>query len=237
MFIMRGVSPRSALRAFFAILLLIPAIPAVAQSGVATVAADATIYEEQPNDNAGADAEYCIGNLDTSETRRAFVRFDLPDIPAGAVITRVVYEFTQNRVRRSCVECAATLLMNRVTESWVEGTGSGPGGGPCGGGAAVAGVNWANQPAVGGISAMEALPDTGLTPTPIAIDTDIGADDDQLIADIQGWIDGTFQNFGWRLQVSEETTANNARAMDPGSMTIHWTAPPLDYEDGFEDLP
>lgn len=127
--------------------------------------------------------------------------------------------------------------MSRATEAWAEGAGSGPGAGPCGGGSAVAGVNWSNQPAVGGISASEPLPDTGPMPTQITIDTNIGADDDQLIADIQGWVDGTVQNFGWRMQVSEETTADNARAMDPGSITIHWTAPPLEFEDGFEDLP
>jgi len=220
--------------------MLISAVSANAQSGAATVAADATVYEEQPNDNAGADAEYCIGNHGTTETRRALVRFNLPAIPAGFIITRVVYDFTQNRVRQSCVECAATLVMSRITEPWAEGAGSGPGAGPCGGGAAVAGVNWNNQPAVGGISATAPLPDTGLTPTAITIDTDIGADDDQLIADIQGWVDGSFQNLGWRMQVSEEDTVNNARAMDPGSVTIHWMEPPpppLEFEDGFEDLP
>lgn len=242
MLIVTGSLSRVALRTFFGIAILIFAVSANAQSGTATVAADATIYEEQPNDNAGADAEYCIGNQETIETtRRALVRFDLPAIPAGSVITRVVYDFTQNRVRQFCVECAATLVMRRITESWAEGSGSGSvgGGGPCGGGAEVAGVNWNNRPAVGGISATAPLPDTEQTPTAITIDTDIGEDNDQLIADIQGWVDGTFQNFGWRMQVSEEVTVDNARAMDPGTITIHWVEPPppLEFEDGFEDLP
>lgn len=200
-------------------------VSGLAQSGVATVNADATIYEDEPTENAGLDAEYCIGNLSaTGDTRRAFIRFTLPGIPPGSLITRVEYDFTQNRVRQSCgANCEATFIMRRVTENWAEGNGSGPGSGPCGGGADVAGVNWNSQPAVGGVSASEALP--GSNNTPINIDTDIGTNDDGLITDVQGWVDGTFSNFGWRLQVSEEGSINNARAMSPGSMTIHWTVP------------
>ena len=81
------------------------------------------------------------------------------------------------------------------------------------------------------------LPDSGQVPTAIEIDTDVGMADDPLITDIQGGVDGSFQNFGWRVQVSEEDTLNNARAMDPGSITIHWTAPDLEFEHGFEDPP
>ncbi len=227
---------RFPVRVVLGTVLLLSGNSADAQSGVATVVGEATIYEELGDHNGGGDVHYCIGNHDTGETRRGFLRFDLPEIPPGSVITRVVYDFTQNRVRRQCVVCTATMVMRRVTESWQEGTGSGPGAGPCGEGQAVAGVTWDNQPGVGDVSATESLPATDKTD--ITIDTEVGSDDDGLIADVQGWVDGGFSNFGWRIQVSEEATADNARRMEPGSMTIHWMEPsPLDFEDGFEDLP
>jgi hypothetical protein len=50
-----------------------------AQSGVATVAAEATIFENPSGANAGGYDNICVGNLDGFVlTRRAFARFDLP---------------------------------------------------------------------------------------------------------------------------------------------------------------
>ena len=71
---------------------------AFAQSGVATAEANATIFEDDTDGNGGIYGEICIGNLaGTGATRRAFVKFELPDIPADATITRVEYNFVQVR--------------------------------------------------------------------------------------------------------------------------------------------
>jgi hypothetical protein len=50
-------------------------------------------------------------------------------------------------------------------------------------------------------------------------------------------VDNPAGNFGWDYRVAEEVTLDNARLLSPGSITIHWTVPPLDFEDGFETLP
>lgn len=204
--------------------ILIVSQSALAQSGVATVAAETSIFEEQADDNAGSYSLYCIGNLDTDETRRAFVSFSLPAIPSGALITRVVYEFVQDQVRsQGAGPLTADLEMRRALADWQEGSGV-QGGGPCGGGSEVAGVTWNTAPGVSGtISATEFLPATNNTS--ITIDTDIGGDDDGLIDDIQAWVDNPASNFGWEYRVADEGVADNARRMQPGSMTIHWTVP------------
>lgn len=217
-----GSPSHLAFRTFFGIIFCLLALHVQAQSGVATVAAETSVYEDQPNDNGGSYSLYCIGNHATNATRRGYARFSLPAIPAGAVITRVVYNFTQNRVRTmGGGPRTANIEIRRVTESWVEGTGV-QGGGPCGGGSVVAGVTWNSRPGVSAaLSATEFLPATNLTE--ISIDTDIGDDDDGLIADVQTWADNPGLNFGWAFRVTEEDVADNARRMQPGSITIHWT--------------
>ena len=209
---------------FLKISVLAVSQPVLAQSGVATVAAEASIFEDQPNDNGGSYSLYCIGNLDTDETRRAFVSFSLPAIPSGATITRVVYEFEQDRVRsQGAGPLTANIEMRRALQDWQEGSGV-QGNGPCGGGSQVAGVTWNSAPNVSGtVSATEFLPATN--DTMITIDTDIGSDDDGLIDDVQAWVDSPGTNFGWEYRVAAEGTADNARRMAPGSMTIHWTEP------------
>jgi len=198
-----------------------------AQSGVGPVAAEATIFEDRQSENAGGYADICIGNLDgVITTRRAFARFDLPEIPEGATVTRVVYNFTQLMVRfiGPGAPKTADLELRRVNEAWEEGTGVRLNA-SCGGGANVPGVDWANAPAVaGGVSGGAFLPTNNNVP--ITIDTDIGADDDGLIADVQAWVDDPGSNFGWDYRVAAEATLDNARQLMPGSITIHWTLPP-----------
>jgi len=85
----------------------------------------------------------------------------------------------------------------------------------------VSGIDWAGAPTVSGAdSGVENLPTTG--GVTITFDTDIGTDDDGLISDVQAWVDGA-GNDGWRMRVTEESTADNARLMTPGSLTVYWT--------------
>ncbi len=194
----------------------------------------ATVYENQAANNGGIYGEICVGNLaGTAATRRAFVRFDLPAIPPGAIVTRVVYELTQIRPRGLCGTCpkTANLEMRRVLGDWEEGLG-GLNNAACGGGTNVPGIDWNSAPgAETSASAVEFLP-AGFS-LPITIDTDVGDDDDGLIVDIQAWIDNPSSNYGWEYRVLEEDTADNARLLGPGSITVYWTTG-LDFADGFE---
>ncbi len=209
-----------------------------AQAGDATIAGDTTVYENQPDNNGGLDSEVCIGNLAvTTSTRRGFIRYALPAMPAGATIERVVLNLLQDRVRTNGGPLGATLELRRVTADWVEGAGSGPPGGPCGGGSAVPGLDWATQPTVAAFpSGIRSLPTTNLFV--VTLDTDIGTANDGLIGDVQAWVDNGATNFGWRLAVQEEGTANNARAIVPIGLTIHWSDPgDIIFGSGFEPPP
>lgn len=200
----------------------------------ATLAGEATVYENEVDNNGGGVSEVCIGNV-VMDARRAFVRYTLPVIEAGSTINRVVWTILQDRVRDPGPgPLAATLRVRRVTDTWDEGAGSGGGmGGPCGGGENVPGVDWATQPTVAATdSATAAL--SADDAVSVVIDTNTGHDG--LLADVQVWLDGGNGNFGWRLAVVEEGTADNARVLIPGTMTIYWTVPvgELSFADGFE---
>lgn len=207
-----------------------------AHNAPAVLAGEATVYENEADNNGGGDSQVCIGNIATTATRRAFVRYTLPAIAAGSTVYRVVWGILQDRVRDPDPgpgPLAATLQVRRVTAAWVEGTGSGGGLGPCGGGANVAGVDWATQPTVAAAdSAAAAL--SADDAVSVVFDTNTGHDG--LLTDVQAWVDSGASNFGWRLAVVEEGTADNARALTPGTLTIHWTPPDEDhlFADGFE---
>jgi len=205
-----------------------------ADSAVATLADDTTLYENFPDTNGGGDSAVCIGNAGTTaNTRRALLRYTLPAIPAGSTVTRVEWALVQDSVRdMGAGPLPVTLVVRRVTSAWVEGTGSGPSSGPCGQGQAVAGVTWNTQPTVAGAdSASTAM--TTLNGFIALFDTNTGTANDGLIADVQAWVDDGATNFGWRLAVSEEGTADNSRRMEHGALTIHWKLPPI-FADGFE---
>lgn len=114
-----------------------------ADDAAAVLAGEATVYENEADNNGGGDFEICIGNIATTATRRAFVRYTLPAIPAGSTVYRVVWGILRDRVlsQGDVGPLAATVQVRRVTAAWVEGTGSGVGLGPCGGGENVAGVD------------------------------------------------------------------------------------------------
>jgi hypothetical protein len=194
-------------------------------TGNATLAADATIFADNPTVNGGAYNEFCVGNQGTTTTtRRGFVRFTLPAIPAGATITRVQLSVTQDNVRRQGGPLTATLLVHRALASWVEGSG-GMATRSCGGGSADAtGVNWNNQPSVA-LSPSASIDLPVNEPVTLTADTGVGVSSAGLLADVQGWVDGTFTNAGWRLSLSEEGTLNNARANFAGPLVISWTVP------------
>ena len=199
-------------------------LQAQTQSGDATIAAEATIYENEADDNGGGYTRVCVGNhATTGTTRRAYVRYILPTIPAGSTVTRVRLTFTQVRVRSmgSGSPKTATLQLRRVTSSWTEGSG-GASNAACGGGTNVSGIDWTGAPSNSGAdSGTEALPATN--DVTITFDTDVGTNDDGLISDVQAWVDDDTSNHGWRLRISEESTVDNARLLSPGSLTVYWS--------------
>lgn len=184
----------------------------------------ATVYRNEPGNNGGGYVDFCAGNLaGAQDTRRGFVRYELPATGGGAVtVTRVVVNMTQVRVRSQGdgAPKTATLRLRRVNQAWMEGNGTG-GIAACGGGGNVPGVDWDGRPATAmANSATHDLPSTGNHS--IVIDTDVGTANDGLLADFQAWMDGD-SNDGWELSVVEEGEANNARLITPDAVRVEWT--------------
>lgn len=205
---------------------------------IGTIAAESTIYEDATGDNGGGYNNVCVGNQATlGTTRNAYIRFDLPSMPAGAILSRVQLNLLQESVRStpgSDNGKAATLQLHLVTSSWAEGAGGEGDVNPCAGGEDVIGIDWAgapgNEPSP---SATEPLPATinSVPPPPptfITIDTDSDTNDDQLINDILAWYADPGSNHGWKLSVEEET--DNARILNPISLSMTWTDPRMIIE-------
>jgi hypothetical protein len=205
-----------------------------AHEGQAVLAGEATVYEDQADENGGGDSQVCVGNEATTATRRAFVRYTLPEIEAGSTIYRVVWSVFQDQVHsQGGGPLAATLQVRRVTAGWVEGTGGGGVEGPCAGGDVVAGVDWTSQPAV---AATDSATAPLLADNEVNYVIDSANGNEGLIGDVQAWLDIGASNFGWRLALEEEGTADNARALVPGTLVIYWNIPPeqIVFADGFE---
>ena len=223
---MKAIAPRQAV---FSLLFLTAATfvsgPAWSQAviGSGTLAAEATIFENESGNNGGGYDNICAGNLMTSfMTRRGLIRYDLPDIPPGATVTRVSLAMQQDRVRFQGPGApkSATIELRRVTGDWSEGNGGGNLR-ACGGGTNVAGVDWDGQPAVAdALSASEAVDASdGLD---FLFDSATGTDDQGLVEDVQAWVDGA-DNFGWAVSVADEGDADNARLLELGQLDIEWT--------------
>jgi hypothetical protein len=194
------------------------------QSAPATLLDDSTIYNDQRDANGGGYSGVCVGNLgSTSSTRRGLIRYQLPEIPVGATITRVTLSMTQNRVRFQGPGAPkpATLRLKRAIEPWTEGTQTGSNA-ACGGGTAGSGVSWNTRPETAETDTGSAALNTS-NGFVFTLDTDSGVENDGLITDVQAWVDGA-ANEGWELSLEEENDADNARRIDPGTLTVYWTA-------------
>ena len=218
------------------LLMAIVATGAQAQimSGEAVASAEAIVYQESGNANGGGYHMLCVGN-EGNLLRRGYVRYDLPDIPAGSTITRVVlnveqyriYQVADNRTGGVREPKAANLGVRRVTSPWLEGKGAGfPGFGKlhpdCSGSLQSLGdtVTWDNAPSnQDHLSARAAMPPE--IDFLVTMDTDEGTVNDGLIDDVQSWVNGE-GNHGWMLSVLEELQTDNSRLLKLGVLTIEW---------------
>jgi len=96
--------------------------------------ADAQVYEDSPNSNYGGIMIY-IRSKDGANLR-AFIQFDLDNIPPGSKIT----EATLYLYKYGSPDVARTYRCSRVSGSWSEST-----------------ITWNNQPAVGSPSSDEVI--------------------------------------------------------------------------------
>ncbi len=144
-------------------------------------AADSYVNQNQANSNYGTATTMTVrsdsgGYPDTNH--RSFVRFDASSIPSGATIQTA----TARLYLATAPTASRTYNIHRVTASWIEsGAGS---------------ITWNNAPSVAG-SATDAIA-TGTT-SGVWLEWDV-------TADVQGFVSGTYDNYGWRVRDQTESS-------------------------------
>ena len=213
-----------------------------------TATQDNTLYEESSNFSNGRGEHIYVGTTSApNATRRALIGFDISasGIPAGADIDAVSLRLFMDRVGQSFSSpTQETLGLHRMTADWGEGasdaeSGTGPNvsggrGTPAQAGDAtwqfrvVPGVAWGTPGGdfVATPSASRQVPRT----VPAAI---IWQTSEELVSDVQGWLDNPATNFGWILRGDESTPRSASRFVSRNGpvagnrpmLTIDYTLP------------
>ncbi len=148
--------------------------------GVCTAAASGDTYVQQSLLSAGSSfgAEETLSvRSETLANRRAFVRFDLSpcSIPPAATVMGAELRLVVTAAPVS----SRTHVVHRVAETWDEAT------------------TWNTQPEIAATVSASAA--TGTTAGATVTWTS-----PTLLGDVQGWVDGTIANDGWRIADASE---------------------------------
>jgi hypothetical protein len=176
--------------------------------------ADATLYEGDGSLANGSGSFLFAGRTDTRSgavERRAVLVFDIAGaVPAGSTITAVSLDVMMSRTTSG----AQTVQLHRISESWSEGSSDATG--QEGGGATsengdttwihreFPNTDWSSQ---GGsfsqtVSGSQQVAGTG---------SYTFASTQQLVADVQDWLDNDAQNFGWAMVIPAADTGSAKR--------------------------
>ena len=161
--------------------------------------------EEQNGLAAGGTYQLMVGRVgenDATPLRRSLIQFDLSTIPSGAVIRNAFVSLYAFKVK---YYDEVPVTLQRVTSGWVAGTYNSGGSGHSSG-MNPGDATWLNtsSPAawntpggdfIGAPSATAIVGETGL----------YSWSSSQLTADVQAWIDGAAENFGWIVRGDEVT--------------------------------
>ncbi len=185
-----------------------------AETVVLEPVADAAIYEE--GDFANGSGSYLFAgrteNRNGAVERRSLIAFDIAGaVPAGAAITEVSLELTMSRT----ISGSQTVELRRVIESWSEGPSDAPGQEGAGAAAGAGDVTWMHREfpnstwmmpggstSSGSASASQQVANTG----PYSFGSS-----SEMVSDVQAWLDGSADNFGWALLIPSSAVGSAKR--------------------------
>ena len=170
--------------------------------------------------------------------RRALVKFDLGNVPAGSTIESASFSFTIDQVPPAAT--SAIIRLHSVTGNWGEGASNAPGAEGRGTTAQANDATWLHRffdtgfwNAPGGDFVLQEVASEAISSSPQTV---IFNSSTQLVASVQAWLDDRASNHGWIL-LGDEIFMQNARRIlsrehtGPGNplLTIEFTqAPPSD---------
>jgi hypothetical protein len=187
----------------------------IADAGIVTViltpAADATIFEENPDSSDAKSPGLFAGLTRVDRIRRSFVRFNLAGVPAGVTVSSVQVRLSMTRSNSGSVFAS----LYRVSNAWGEGTSDA--GIPGGSGAqATAGDPTWTMRVYPGTPWTTPGGDTAAFPSATTL---LGSSlvnylwttTPALVSDVQRWISLPATNFGWQLRIDESQIAPTAK--------------------------
>lgn len=205
---------------------------AVALADVALLdsAKDNTLYESTTGAlSNGAGIGMFAGLTGQPAKRRASLAFDLSTIPAGSTITSVT--LTLHMTQGSAASFPFSL--HRAASTWGEGTSNASAGGGGGAPATAGDATWIHRfsPATPWLAAGGDFGPASATTSVAGLGT-YAWSTTAMIADVQGWLDGTHVNAGWLILGDESTPASakrfgtrEAAAADRPLLQVQYTVP------------
>lgn len=175
--------------------------------------ADTTLHQIAPSQNMGGHPHVAIGSTAKNTAARGLFRFDLSEVPTGAVVTAVSLRLNLPQLSRPDLAGSA-YAVHRMLKSWGEGSKTGNLGAAAGAGEATwlhreFPTTWESPGGGAGtdfVSTASAVQVLGPAPGVYTFDSTEG-----LVADVQAWIGNGQENFGWMLKAEDESVTQTAR--------------------------
>lgn len=196
---------------------------ALAATIAVSTVADADIRQFDPNTPHGDEPSVVSGQLGQNasfEIRRALMRFDLSQIPAGAVINSATLRVTVVRDPLSPVN--SIFEIRRILQSWTET-------GVCWNSRTSAQTPW-QVPGVTGSADSASSASSAVAVGSVDFTDYTFSSTPALVADIQAWVNDPSVNFGWLLISEDEVSHFTARRFgsreDPANapvLTVNYT--------------
>lgn len=181
---------------------------AMGDSVALSAARDNTLYDGGTDLSNGAGDFFFVGRNGNGFERRALTLFDLSPIPAGATIDSVSLELVVSQANSAQVD----IGLHRLFSDWGESTSDANGGEGGGIAAEVGDATWQHTFFPGSFW-NTAGGDFAATASANQLVDNPGTytwQSAQLASDVQGWLDGTTDNFGWAL-VTDATASQTAK--------------------------
>ena len=170
---------------------------------------DATLYEDVAGAlSNGAGQHMFAGTKGAGHLVRVLLAFDVAGkVPAGSTVTGVKLRLNMSG---ASAYSAQTMGLHRVLADWGEGSTVAPGGGGGGGAASIGGATWlhtsfSDQFWSGPGGAFEATSSAAIDAEGIRA-YEWGSTD-QMVADVQMWLDNPSSNHGWLLMGNDSATS------------------------------
>ena len=186
--------------------------PDVVNTVELAAAKDNTLYQTPlGNISNGAGEHLFVGTTNAGPLRRALIQFDIASaVPSGAHIETVVLSLSITKTASG----GQPVSLHRVTSDWGEGTSDAAGQEGSGGTAAPGDTTWVHSffpdrtwQTPGGDFLVTASAQLNV----LASNRYSWESNDQLVADVQAWIDNPTSNFGWLLTGDEVETKSSKR--------------------------